>query len=219
MRRPLSLVLPLAASTVVSATPLCAQPPARVMGAPYNNASRAFIDLMIPHQEMATMMSEHAMAAARSDSVKAMARRMMDTQKRALADLKAARRSLFGSDSSRVSMMSMMMQMMDMPQMRDSGAAHPMTDSAQKRPPEAARGERAGQMHMPMTGDMDRMLLQHMIAHHQDGVDMSVLAEHSEAAQEVRRLAKQIREGEERDLVEMRALLATLPGSPAAKPR
>lgn len=78
--------------------------------------------------------------------------------------------------------------------------------------------QRAGRMmQMPMgmdssmMGDMDRMFLEHMIAHHQDGIDMAILAEDSQAAARVKQLAMSIRQGQERDLAEMRRLLAALP--------
>src|SRR4051812_33791256 len=76
MKTRLSLVL-LIATTLAAATPLGAQAPARMMGAPYHDASRAFIDLMIPHHEMASMMSEHHLSMGKSDAVKTMARKMI----------------------------------------------------------------------------------------------------------------------------------------------
>lgn|SRR5512146_740139 len=181
--------------------PLGAQTPARVMGAPYQNASRAFIDVMIPHHEMALMMSQHAIQTARSDSVKALARDMLGQQQKEIADLKAARRALFGSDSTRGSMMQGMMPMMT-PMM---GMQH---DSAM--------------MGQQMMADFDRMFLQHMISHHQQGIDMALLAEHSQAAARVKELAVKTRESQERDLGRMRRLLAMLPapapGQPPHKP-
>lgn len=181
--------------------PLGAQAPARVMGAPYHNASRAFIDLMIPHHEMALMMSQHAIDAARSDSVKALAKDMLDRQRKELADLKAARRALFGSDSTRASMMEGMMPMMT----QMMGMQH---DSAM-----------TGRMMGQMMADFDRMFLQHMVSHHQEGIDIALLAEHSQAAAQVKALAVKSRESQERDLARMRRLLAKLPAPASGQPQ
>ncbi|HSQ29903.1 MAG TPA: DUF305 domain-containing protein [Gemmatimonadaceae bacterium] len=180
--------------------PLGAQAPTRVMGAPYNNASRAFIDVMIPHHEMALMMSQRAIEAARSDSVKALAKDMLDQRRKEIGDLKAARRALFGSDSTRGSMMEGMMPMMT----QMMGMQH---DSAMR-----------GQMMGQMMADFDRMFLQHMISHQQEGIDIALLAEHSQAATRVKELAVKTRESQERDLARMRRLLAKLPVPAAAQP-
>ena len=204
----------LAAATAASA-PLQSQAPTRVMGAPYHDASRAFIDLMIPHHDMVTMMAEHAATEAQTDAVKLLARRMADAQKKELAELKATRKTLFGSDSSRTSMMHSMMQMMGMHRMTDSGAARPTMDSMpMRRDTTAHAAHQAAPMPM-MSRDFDRMFLEHMISHHQDGIEVSLLAEHSEATTRVKELAKKTREGQEREIAEMRRILASLPAAPA----
>lgn len=248
-------------AAALGAAPLGAQAPTRVMGAPYHSASRAFIDLMIPHHEMAVMMSRHAVTAARSDAVRRLAQRMIDEQTKDIDELKALRRSLYGSDSSRSQMMRAMMQMMGMHHMGDTAARAmmdsmrtgpgrgapgmrppgAMRDSMRMRPPGAAtdsmrmrdttrmrdsmgmRQPMPGMQGMPgmargggmpmTSGDFDRMFLEHMIAHHQDGADMAVLAEDSRASARVRQLARKIREEQERDMTEMRRVLGTLPGA------
>lgn len=256
--RPARLFAYLLALAVFASVSLQAQNPTRVMGAPYASASRAFIDVMIPHHETALMMSQHAVAEARSDAVKELARKMVESQTAEIAELKAARRALFGSDSARRSMMGAMMQMMmGMHQMGDSGAprvmkepmrampdsmrmmpdsmrmvrdsarampdsVHMMPDSMRMRPTEPAHGEQhvgammPGMMAGMMSGNFDRMFLERMISHHRDGVDISLLAEHSDAGARVRQLAKKTREAQERDIAEMRRILATLPTSPPA---
>ncbi len=192
------------AVALYAVVPLGAQAPTRVMGAPYQNASRAFIDVMIPHHEMALMMSQRAIQAARSDSVKAVARDMLDQQRKEVADLKAARRALFGSDSTRGSMMEGMMPM--------------MTQMMGMQPDSAMMGHMMGQM----MADFDRMFLQHMISHYQAGIDIALLAEHSQAATRVKELAVKSRETQERDVARMRRVLAKLPapvsGPPPRKP-
>lgn len=214
----------LIATTLGAGVPLRAQAPMHMMGAPYHDASRAFIDLMIPHHEMAIMMSEHHLATTRNDALKAMARKMIAQQKQEIADLKAERRTLFGSDSSRSPMMRGMMQMMGMERMHDSSATHAMMDSMQMHRQPMAMGQQKEMQHQGMegagmkgmmSGDMDRMFLEHMIAHHQDGIDMAILAEDSRAAARVKEIARKSREGQERDIAEMRHLLASLSGAPA----
>lgn len=213
MRSSLSLAL-VVATTLAAGMPVRSQAPARMMGAPYHSASRAFIDLMVPHHEMAIMMTEHEIAMGKSDTVKALARRMMAAQRQEIAELKDARRSLFGSDSSRSQMMRAMMQMMGTDRMHDSSSSHAMMDSMRMR-----QQPMTGMQHPGMTGmmsaDMDRMFLEHMIGHHQDGIDISILAEDSQAASRVKQLARKIREGQERDIAEMRRLLGTLPAAAA----
>lgn len=213
MRHPLVLGTVLA----VLASPLQAQAPARMMGAPYHDPSRAFIDLMIPHHETAIMMSEHHLQMSRNDAVKALARRMIADQRQEIAELKATRRALFGSDSSRSPMARAMTQMMGMDRMRDTAARRSMMDSMHQHQPPVAGAEhpgmhREGMMGM-MPGDMDRMFLEHMIAHHRDGIDMALLAEDSQAAARVKQLARKSREGQERDIGEMRRVLGSLPRS------
>ena len=223
MKTRFALVL-FATTTVGTAIPLHAQAPAQMMGAAYHNASRAFIDLMIPHHEMAIMMSEHQLAMAKTDGVKAMARKMIVQQKQEISDLKAARRAIFQSDSSRSPMMRATMQMMGMERMHDTSATQAMMDSMQSQQQPMAAGQHqamqpkgmqaSGMMGM-MSGNMDRMFLEHMIAHHQDGIDMAILAEDSQAAARVKQIARKSREGQERDIVEMRRVLASLPATPA----
>ena len=223
MKTRFALVL-LAASTLGTGASLRAQQPTKVMGAPYHDASRAFIDLMIPHHEMAIMMSEHHLARTGNDAVKAQARKMIAQQTQEIAELTATRRSLFGSDSSRSPMMRAMMQMMGMERMHDTSATHAMMDSMQMHQQPMAAGQHQGMQHQGMqpggmkgmmSGDMDRMFLEHMIAHHQDGIDMAILAEDGQSAARVKEIARKSREGQERDIADMRRLLASLPGAPA----
>lgn len=228
MHKTIARAVLILAAGAAAAAPLGSQAPTRTMGAPYHNPARAFIDMMIPHHEMALMMSEHHGAMSRNDAVKAIARRMITEQRQEIADLKAARKALFGSDSTRSPMMGAMMQMMmGMERMHDTTAMRPMMDSMRMRRDSMQRGEHAGHQAagMPgmgamsgmMSGDHDRMFLEHMISHHRDGIDMSILAEDSRAVMRVKQLAKRIREGQERDVVEMRRILGTLPATPAHK--
>lgn len=226
MKSRISIAL-LAATALAASVPLRAQAPAHLMGAPYHDASRAYIDVMIPHHEDVIMMTEHHLAMAKSEAVKTLARRMMAGERQEVAELKATRRSLFGSDSSRSSMMRGMMQMTGMDHMRDTGAMRAHMDSMRMHEHAMAGAQRAAMPraampHEPMSGmpmggmmsgDMDRMFLQHMIAHYQDGIDLSILAEDSRAAAQVRELARRSREAHERDIAEMRRLLTTLPAA------
>lgn len=197
------------------ALPLGAQTPERVLGAPYHNPGRAFIDLMIPHHEMAVMMSQHAVAGGRTDGVRQVAQKMLDEQTAEIGELKALRRSLFGSDSTRSHMMQGMMQTMGMHQMRDTAAARARMDSMRMAQPMPMRRDSMPMRQHTMSGDFDRMFLEHMILHHQDGADMSVLAEDSQAGTQVKELARKIRGRQEQDIAEMRRLLAALPPAPA----
>ncbi|HEU5173829.1 MAG TPA: DUF305 domain-containing protein [Gemmatimonadaceae bacterium] len=207
---------------------LHAQTPERMLGAPYHNPSRAFIDLMIPHHEMGLMMAEHAAMGVRSDTLKQMALRMKAEQTAELAELKALRRELFGSDSSRTDQMQAMMQMMGMHEKPDSAKARAMPDSmrmpparpmpdSMRMPPQApGRAPGAGGMPMMAGADLDRMFLEHAVAHHLTGADIAVLAEDSDAQARVKALARKIRQRQERDIADMRQRLAAMPATRAA---
>ena len=208
--------LALLAAVAAGAGTLHAQTPERVMGAPYHDPSRAFIDLMIPHHGVAVMMAEHAAMGVRNDSLKRIAQRMKAAETAEIAQLKALRRDLFGSDSSRTDHMQAMMEMMGKHEMPDSAKTRPMPDSM--RMPAQAPGRAPGAAGMPMMADadLDRMFLEHAITHHLTSVDMAVLAEDSDAHARVKALARTIRQRQERDIVEMRRLLAAMPAVRAA---
>ena len=203
--------LTLLAAVAVGAGTLHAQTPERMMGAPYHNPSRAFIDLMIPHHGMAVMMAEHAAMGVRNDSLKRIAQRMKAEETAEIAQLKALRRDLFGSDSSRTDHMQAMMQMMGKHEMPDSAKARPMLDSTRMPAQAPGRAPGAGGMPMMAGADLDRMFLEHTIAHHLTGADIAVLAEDSDAHERVKALARKIRQRQERDIVEMRGLLSAMP--------
>lgn len=203
----------LLATVAVSGT-LHAQTPERMLGAPYHNPSRAFIDLMIPHHGMGLMMAEHAAMGVRSDTLKRIAQRMKAEQTAELAELKALRRELFGSDSSRTDLMQAMMQMMGMRQKPDSAKARP--DSMRMPAQAPGRAPGAEGMAMMAGADHDRMFLEHAVAHHLAGADLAVLAEDSDAHARVKALARRIRQRQERDIAEMRRLLSAMPAPRAA---
>lgn len=58
---------------------------------------KAFIDGMTPHHEMGVMMAEDAIKKGQHPELKAFARKMATDQKKEIADMKAHRRSWFGS--------------------------------------------------------------------------------------------------------------------------
>lgn len=61
--------------------------------------SRAYIDAIVPHHEMALMMAEEAIAKAVHPGLKEMARMMMEAQTREIAEFKRIRTALVGSDT------------------------------------------------------------------------------------------------------------------------
>lgn len=58
---------------------------------------RAFIDLVIPHHEMAIMSSEPVAAGAAHDEIRALAEKVIADQKREIEELSAIRQELYGS--------------------------------------------------------------------------------------------------------------------------
>lgn len=62
-------------------------------------SSRAYIDAIVPHHEMALMMAEEAMAKAVHPGLKEMAEKMKEDQSREISQFKQIRTTLIGSDT------------------------------------------------------------------------------------------------------------------------
>ncbi len=59
---------------------------------------RQFIDMMVPHHERGIMMATMAEERAEHPELKAMARKILDEQRREVAEMKSMRKQWFGSD-------------------------------------------------------------------------------------------------------------------------
>lgn len=70
-------------------------------------ADQAFIDMMVPHHQQGIAMAEQAVAKANRAEVRQLAQKMIDEQRRDVAEMRDWRRRWFGSDSTPPPMMTM----------------------------------------------------------------------------------------------------------------
>lgn len=66
---------------------------------PTADEARSYIDNLVPHHQIATMMADDALAKAVRAGLRSMAQQMKTDQTREVAELKAIRRELVGSDT------------------------------------------------------------------------------------------------------------------------
>lgn len=97
------------------------------------------------------------------------------------------------------------------------GAQHGSTAGAERAPSSRAFAEAMDKMHRDMaiaySGNADRDFAAGMIPHHQGAIDMArVVIEHGKDP-EVRKLAQDIIAAQEREIAQMREMLARLPPS------
>jgi uncharacterized protein (DUF305 family) len=153
-------------------------------GAPYgctipltNATDVQFIDMMVPHHQMATMMAEQVLARGSRADVKAFAQKAKDDQTREIAQMKTARKELTGSD-----------------------AVPPP-------PPDSHMDAEMAMMMQMSGAELDRMFLEDMIPHHAGAISVAHRAKYSLQRPDMKDLAKMIFDMQSKEIGELHAML------------
>ena len=153
-------------------------------GAPYgctvpitNATDLQFIDMMVPHHQMATMMADEVLARGSRADVKAFAQKAKDDQTAEIAQMKAARKELTG------------------------------TDVLPPPPPDPHMdAEMAMMMHMSGE-ELDQMFLEDMIAHHAGAISVSHRAKDSLRRSDIQELSRKIFDAQAMEIGQLQAML------------
>ena len=154
-------------------------------GAPYgctipltNTTDVQFIDMMVPHHQMATMMAEQVLARGSRADVKAFAQKAKDDQTREVAQMKAIRSEIAGSD-----------------------AVPPP-------PPDPHMDTEMAMMMQMSGAELDHMFLEDMIPHHAGAISVAHRAKNSLQRGDMKELAKMIFDMQSKEIWELHAMLA-----------
>ena len=152
--------------------------------------------MMVPHHEGALEMARIAEARAEHLEVKSMAADILRTQAQEIAQMKAWRKAWFGSDQTPPMSRMPMVEGMTMP--ASGGHAGHGAASGQSTP----TMDMAADVEKLRTADapFDRAFIDAMIAHHNDAIAAGKAAETRAQRQEIKDLAKQIVEAQQREV-------------------
>ena len=155
-----------------------------------------FIDMMVPHHEGALEMARIAEARAEHLEIKSMAADILRTQADEIAQMKAWRKAWFGSDQTPPMSRMPMVEGMAMPA-SGGHAGHGAAPSQS-----APTMDMAADVEKLRTADapFDRAFIDAMIAHHNDATAAGKAAETRAQRQEIKDLAKQIVEAQQREV-------------------
>ena len=147
-----------------------------------------FVKDMIPHHEQAVVMSDLALSQAGSPAVKDLATRIKAAQAPEIATMKGWLTS-WGEDA---------------------GGGHDMGSMDMGGMKGMASDEDISAMRAASGAEFDKLYLKDMIAHHEGAVEMSTAEIAKGKFPEAKRLAQQITSSQEKEISEMRQLLAAL---------
>jgi uncharacterized protein (DUF305 family) len=135
-----------------------------------------FIDAIVPHHQMAAQMADIELQKGTRAEVKAMAQMMKDMQTQEIAVLQGARQALAGS----------------------SVVPTP--------PPDPHMEADHMQLQAASGADVDRLFLEHMIAHHAEGISLAHRALPNLQRAEVRQIATNIVDSQAKEIGDMHDL-------------
>ena len=158
-----------------------------------------FIDMMVPHHEGAVEMARIAEQRSQRPEIRQMASDILRTQASEIEQMKAWRKAWFGSDQTPP--MSRM-PMVDGMQMSTEGghAKHGGSGSSSQTMDMAADVEKLRTAPDPF----DRAFIDAMIPHHQDAIEASKAAASRSQRDEVKTLAREIVDGQQREVDALR---------------
>jgi uncharacterized protein (DUF305 family) len=137
----------------------------------------AFIDSMVPHHAMGVHMADMELEHGERQEVKTMARQIKDGQSQDITRMNALRHTLTGSDATATGMSMGSMSQATMDSM------------------------------MAMHGtEMDQAFLQHMIRHHEDGLDMARRMQAGLTQPDLQAMVQEMMTTHEQEIAEMRRL-------------
>ena len=158
-----------------------------------------FIDMMVPHHEGAVEMARIAEQRSQRPEIRAMAADILRTQASEIEQMRAWRKAWFGSDQTPPMTRMPMVDGMQMP----SGGGHT-----------AHGGAASSSQTMDMAADVEKLrsapepfdlaFIDAMIPHHQDAIEASKAAASRAQRDEIKTLAREIVEGQQREVDALR---------------
>lgn len=184
------LLIALLAGALSAARPAMAKP-----------FDQAFIDAMTPHHQQAMMMAQMAAKKARYAEVRRMAAKMMRDQQKEIAQLKAWRKTWYGSADVPMDNVMHTMNGQTMPGMMH-GADKMMAPGSMMGLPMKMAMDMA-KFRKARGAAVDKMFLQMMMPHHSGAIMMADEALKVTGRSEIRRLSRQIMDKQAKEIGEL----------------
>lgn len=197
----MSLRLSLVATTFIVALITAACGASSMTGASTKAApfDQQFIDMMVPHHEGAVEMARIAEQRSQRPEIRQMAADILRTQASEIEQMKGWRKAWFGSDQTPTISKMPMVDGMQMPA-EGGHAKHGGSGSSSQTMDMAADVEKLRLAPEPF----DRAFIDAMIPHHQDAIEASKAAESRAQREEIKALARQIVDGQQREVDALR---------------
>ena len=158
-----------------------------------------FIDMMVPHHEGAVEMARIAEQRSQRPEIRQMAADILRTQASEIEQMKGWRKAWFGSDQTPPMSRMPMVDGMQMPA-EGGHAKHGGSGSSSQTMDMAADVEKLRSAPEPF----DRAFIDAMIPHHQDAIEASKAAASRAQREEIKALAREIVDGQQREVDALR---------------
>jgi uncharacterized protein (DUF305 family) len=158
-----------------------------------------FIDMMVPHHEGAIEMARIAEQRSQRPEIRQMASDILRTQASEIEQMKAWRKTWFGSDQTPTMSKMPMVDGMQMPA-EGGHTKHSGSGSSSQTMDMAADVEKLRTAPEPF----DRAFIGAMIPHHQDAIEASKAAASRAQREEIKALAREIVDGQQREVDALR---------------